>query len=84
MSLSLSLSWEAWDGRLLLVGKCSFGSILFSFLYWKIDWGSSFSAGAFPLQGYSIAFMPSVGRFRDEGVLFDSVPFSWVFISKDF
>ena len=50
--------------------------ILFSFIYWKIDWGSSSSAGAFlALQGFSFAFMPSVGRFRDEGVLVDSVPF---------
>ena len=50
-------------------GQVIVWSILFSaFLYWKLDWGSSFSAGAIPLQGFSIAFMPSVGRFRDEGV----------------
>jgi len=45
------------------------------FLYWKIVWGSSSSAGAFPLQGFSNAFTTSVGCFRDDGVLFDSVPF---------
>ena len=54
-----------------------FGLILFSaFISWKIDWGSSSSAGAFPtLQGFSFAFTPLVGHFRDEDVHFDSVLF---------
>ena len=54
------------------------------FLYWKIVWGSSSSAGAFPLQGFSNAFTPSVGRFRDDGVPFDSVPFLGFYFSKYF
>ena len=60
----------------LACGKVIVYSIFFSaFSYWKIEWGSSSSAGAFSLQGFFIPFTPLVGRFRDEGVLFNSVPF---------
>ena len=60
----------------LACGKVIVYSIFFSaFSYWKIEWGSSSSAGAFSLQGFFIPFTPLVGHFRDEGVLFDSVPF---------
>ena len=69
----------------LACGKVIVESILFSaFIYWKIVWGSSSSAGAFPLQGFSNAFTPSVGRFRDDGVLFDSAPFLGFYFSKYF
>ena len=37
--VSLSLSWEAWDGRFLLGGKWSFGRSLSLFSFWEISLG---------------------------------------------
>ena len=56
------------------------------FHYWKVDWGSSSSDSTyFALQGFLLRSRLQ-GLFRNEGVVFDLVPFlfSWVFLSKDF